>query len=92
MVNNEIMEASTQNTFMQYVQAHPLVGLLLSAGQALGGTLLNQVNPPNEIPTIYMQLFQIGAWTSAIIVGAVTTVGAIMKMRNDYIDRKNRKG
>lgn len=57
------------NIFHQY----PILGFIVSGGTVAAAEAAKYADA--EIPTIIMQLFQIAAWSSAIIVGMITVHG-----------------
>lgn len=57
----------------EYLGHHPYVGATVSIAHIAGAALL-QVSDA-ELPPIVMQLFQIGAWTAAMIAAAFTCYG-----------------
>ncbi len=58
-----------------YFGNHPLVGFVIAAVNVAGGTAIKVAQESAEIPTIVMQLFQIGAWTAGIVAGTMTAYG-----------------
>lgn len=60
-----------------YIQDHPLVALLVGSAHIITAEHLKDI----EVPTIIMQLFQIGAWSITIAVGAITIYGFIKKKK-----------
>ena len=56
---------------MQFLGHNPLVG----ASIVVSNLLLAAEIPHAELPVIVMQLFQIGAWSVAMVAGAFTIYG-----------------
>lgn len=56
---------------MQFLGHNPLVG----ASIVVSNLLLAAGIPHAELPIIVMQLFQIGAWSVAMVAGAFTIYG-----------------
>lgn len=56
----------------EYFGHHPYVGALISVTHLAAGIVLGATT---ELPTIIMQLFQIGAWSAGIAAGAFTCYG-----------------
>ena len=57
----------------EYLGHHPYVGAIVSGVHLFVGVCLGVVN--TEIPTIVMQLFQLGAWGAGIAAGLFTCYG-----------------
>ena len=58
-------------TMMQFLGNNPLVG----ASIVVSNLLLAAGVPHAELPLIVMQVFQIGAWSVAMLAGAFTIYG-----------------
>lgn len=57
----------------EYIGHHPYVGATVSIFHVVGAAFL-QVSH-TELPPIVMQLFQVGAWTAAIVAAVFTCYG-----------------
>lgn len=64
-------------TLTSYIQDHPLVALLVGSVHIITAEHLKDI----EVPTIVMQLFQIGAWSITIAVGVITISGFLKKRK-----------
>jgi hypothetical protein len=63
-------------TFIDYIQHHPVIALAVG----LTHLAVAEVLTHSEVPVIIMQSFQIGAWSTTIIVGLITIYGALKKL------------
>lgn len=63
---------------IEYLQSHPWISLLTGAGHLLFAEALSEL----QVPTIFMQLAQLGAWSITITVGIITIVGFINKNKS----------
>jgi len=52
----------------EYISHHPIIALFVGLAHLLGAFVVSTM----ELPTIVMQLFQIGAWIVTIAVGLIT--------------------
>jgi len=64
-------------TLNQYIQSHPVASLLIGAVNIAAAELLPLTNI--HVPPLVMELFQLGAWSVAMIVGVVTIYGKLKK-------------
>jgi len=62
-----------QGSTMDFLGHHPILGAIISGTNVGIGFLLQSQHL--ELPIIVMQLFQIGAWTVAMLAGAFTIYG-----------------
>lgn len=68
------METKIMTHINEYLGHHPYIGLCISLFHLLTGVVLGITHSP-ELPTIVMQLFQIGAWSAGIAAGIFTCYG-----------------
>lgn len=61
--------------FVDYIQHHPLIAFIVGLSHLVLAEALHEA----QIPVIYMQLFQIGAWGITIAVGLITIYGFFKK-------------
>lgn len=66
-----------QGSTMEFLGHHPVIGAIVSGAHVGIGFLLQ--SPHLELPIIVMQLFQIGAWTVAMLAGSFTIYGVWKK-------------
>lgn len=62
-----------QGSTMDFLGHHPVIGAVISGAHVGVGLLLQ--SSQFELPLIVMQLFQIGAWTVAMLAGCATIYG-----------------
>jgi hypothetical protein len=62
---------------LHYIESHPSIALVVGGVHLAIGHWLHTI----EIPTIIMQLFQIGAWSVTISVGLITIYGFFKKTK-----------
>jgi hypothetical protein len=65
---------------------HPYLGAGLSIGQLMAGLIMLVVDHGSNIPGWIMDLFQMGAWTGAMLVAAATIFGVI-KTHTTFLDK-----
>lgn len=69
-------------TVIESLETHPFVGLIITIVNLVVAETLSLL----QIPTIVMQLFQIGAWSATIIIGSITIHGFIKKRKESKKD------
>jgi hypothetical protein len=62
-------------SFIEYIQHHPVIALVVGTIHLAVAEVLTH----SEVPLIVMQSFQIGAWSTTIIVGLISIYGAVKK-------------
>jgi len=62
---------------IEHISHHPKVAFVIGGIHLLASYALKGL----EIPSIIMQLFQLGAWSITITVGAISIYGAYKKWR-----------
>jgi hypothetical protein len=61
--------------YSSFFQQHPIVGFVCTICGLVVGYIAPMIDLQIQIPFIVMQVFQLTAWSSAILVGAVTIHG-----------------
>lgn len=72
-------------SFIEYIQHHPKIAFVVGAIHLAASYSLKTA----EIPSIVMQLFQVGAWTVTITVGIVSLYGTFKKHKNESNTKEN---
>jgi hypothetical protein len=65
----------TLDKMENYLGNHPYVGFALSGAHVIGALMLEVTHAETHIPLVFMQLFQMGAWTIAMVAGSFTIYG-----------------
>jgi hypothetical protein len=84
IINNNKM---TTERMENYLGNHPYIGFAFSGLHVLGAICLQVVQSDVSIPLYVMQLFQIGAWTAAMLAGVFTCYGVY----KTHHGKKNKK-
>lgn len=58
-------------TATEYISNHPVIALVVGVTHIITAEFMNSM----ELPTILMQIFQLGAWSVTITVGIITIYG-----------------
>ena len=61
--------------YMHHFEHHPVLGFIVSIVHIVTGMFLGVIQSDIQIPTIIMQLFQLGAWSVGICAGIATIYG-----------------
>ena len=65
-------------TAIDYIQSHPAVAFIVGVTHLIGALIINDL----ALPTLLMQIFQLGAWSVTITVGLITIYGFFKKKKN----------
>lgn len=71
-------------TIIEYIQHHPKLAFVVGAVHLASTYLISDW----EVPTIVMQLFQVGAWSVTITVGMVSLYGTFKKWKQKNEPKK----
>lgn len=84
---NNVEHNSLIETVVTFFGNHPIAGFSMSAITLAVGVAVKVVETQTEIPLIVMQVFQLIAWTAAIIGGTMTAYGV---WRTHHGKKKNK--
>lgn len=73
-----------------YLGNHPYVGFALSGAHVIGALMLQVTQNETHIPLVFMQLFQMGAWTAAMLAGVFTCYG-VWKTHHNNKNKEKKK-
>mgnify|MGYP003438028200 FL=1 len=68
------------------IESHPAIALSIGVIHIIAAWLIKHM----EIPLIFMQIFQIAAWSITITVGVITIYGAFKKWKQNPKPRKKK--
>lgn len=84
---NNVEHQSLIETAITFFGNHPVVGFSSSAITLATGVAVNVVEAQTQIPLVVMQIFQILAWSAAILGGTMTAYGV---WRTHHGKKKNK--
>ena len=62
-------------TILDFITSHPKLAAIICVSNMIAATKV----PELTIPVVYMQIFQIAAWSVTIIVGSITIYNSALK-------------